>query len=72
MSRIDKTFQKLKENQKTCLISYITAGDPSIEDSLDIMKTLVASGTDIIELGVPFSDPMADANYSKSMRKSIK
>ena len=60
MSRIDKTFQKLKENQKTCLISYITAGDPSIEDSLDIMKTLVASGTDIIELGVPFSDPMAD------------
>jgi len=46
LSRIDKTFQKLKENQKTCLISYITAGDPSIEDSLDIMKTLVASGTE--------------------------
>jgi tryptophan synthase alpha chain len=42
------------------LISYVTAGDPSLTDSLHIMKTLVDSGTDIIELGVPFSDPMAD------------
>ena len=60
MSRISKKFDTLKSDDKTCLISYITAGDPSISDSLDIMKTLVNSGTDIIELGVPFSDPMAD------------
>ena len=60
MSRISKTFHQLKKNEKTCLISYITAGDPSIDSSLDIMNTLVNSGTDIIELGVPFSDPMAD------------
>ena len=60
MSRINKTFEKLKKSEKTCLISYITAGDPSIDCSLDIMNTLVDSGTDIIELGVPFSDPMAD------------
>jgi len=60
LSRISKKFDTLKSDDKTCLISYITAGDPSISDSLDIMKTLVNSGTDIIELGVPFSDPMAD------------
>ncbi|MAZ79501.1 MAG: tryptophan synthase subunit alpha [Gammaproteobacteria bacterium] len=60
MSRISKKFQSLKSENKTCLISYVTAGDPSLTDSLHIMKTLVDSGTDIIELGVPFSDPMAD------------
>ena len=60
MSRISKKFELLKNENKTCLISYVTAGDPSISDSLNIMKTLVNSGTDIIELGVPFSDPMAD------------
>ena len=60
MTRIKKKFNDLKNLNKTCLISYITAGDPSINDSLSIMNTLVESGTDIIELGVPFSDPMAD------------
>tara|TARA_B100000767_G_scaffold79504_2_gene76206 strand:- start:2851 stop:3678 length:828 start_codon:yes stop_codon:yes gene_type:complete len=60
LSRISKKFKNLKSENKTCLISYITAGDPSISDSLSIMNTLVNSGTDIIELGVPFSDPMAD------------
>ena len=60
MSRISEKFQSLKKDNKTCLISYITAGDPSISSSLDIMNALVDSGTDIIELGVPFSDPMAD------------
>lgn len=60
MTRINKKFEDLKVNNKTCLISYITAGDPSISCTLDIMNTLVNSGTDIIELGVPFSDPMAD------------
>ena len=60
MSRISQKFQSLKSENKTCLISYITAGDPSTACSLDIMNALVESGTDIIELGVPFSDPMAD------------
>lgn len=60
MTRIKKKFNDLKKINKTCLISYITAGDPSINYSLSIMNTLVESGTDIIELGVPFSDPMAD------------
>ena len=60
MSRISEKFLDLKQCNKTCLISYVTAGDPSISLSLDIMHALVESGTDIIELGVPFSDPMAD------------
>ena len=60
MSRISEKFLNLKQCNKTCLISYVTAGDPSISLSLDIMHALVESGTDIIELGVPFSDPMAD------------
>ena len=60
MSRIKKKFEDLKIDKKTCLISYVTAGDPSVSATLDIMNTLVKSGTDIIELGVPFSDPMAD------------
>ena len=60
MSRISKKFLDLKKSKKTCLISYITAGDPSISSTPEIMESLVNSGTDIIELGVPFSDPMAD------------
>ncbi len=60
MTRIYKKFENLKSYSKTCLISYITAGDPCLSDTLTIMNTLVDSGTDIIELGIPFSDPMAD------------
>ena len=60
MSRISKKFLDLEKSKKTCLISYITAGDPTIAATPEIMDSLVDSGTDIIELGVPFSDPMAD------------
>ena len=60
MSRIKHCFDQLKIKQKKALISYITAGDPHPDKTLSIMLTLVDAGTDIIELGVPFSDPMAD------------
>ena len=60
MSRIKKHFEQLRLAQRKALISYITAGDPHPQNTVDIMHTLVAAGTDIIELGVPFSDPMAD------------
>jgi tryptophan synthase alpha chain len=60
VSRIKKCFDSLKAKQETALISYITAGDPHPKNTVDIMHTLVDAGTDIIELGVPFSDPMAD------------
>lgn len=60
MSRIEQCFAALKSNNKKALISYVTAGDPHPSKTLDIMHALVEAGTDIIELGVPFSDPMAD------------
>lgn len=58
MSRITTTFEQLGE--KKALITYITAGDPSYDKTLNIMHALAENGADIIELGVPFSDPMAD------------
>ncbi|MDD4963954.1 MAG: tryptophan synthase subunit alpha [Gallionella sp.] len=58
MSRIDQTFAAL--GQRKALIPFITAGDPSPEMTVPLMHALVASGADILELGVPFSDPMAD------------
>lgn len=58
MSRIQQTFSAL--NGAKALIPYITVGDPSLEITLALMHSLVANGADILELGVPFSDPMAD------------
>ncbi|MCH9697877.1 MAG: tryptophan synthase subunit alpha [Gammaproteobacteria bacterium] len=60
MSRLHDTFQQLKDNHKKALIPYITAGDPSPFMTVPLMHEMVAAGSDIIELGVPFSDPMAD------------
>lgn len=60
MSRIPATFSALKQQGKKALIPYITAGDPAPSHTVKLMHTVVASGADIIELGVPFSDPMAD------------
>lgn len=60
MSRITQCFSNLKANKRKALISYITAGDPHPSSTVEIMHALVESGSDIIELGVPFSDPMAD------------
>ncbi|HEX7026945.1 MAG TPA: tryptophan synthase subunit alpha [Gammaproteobacteria bacterium] len=60
MSRLSSTFGALRQAGKTALIPYITAGDPEPDATLQFMHALVAAGADIIELGVPFSDPMAD------------
>ncbi|OQW69550.1 MAG: tryptophan synthase subunit alpha [Proteobacteria bacterium ST_bin12] len=60
MSRIQTIFATLKLNQKKALIPYITAGDPHPNHTVNLMHTLVKTGADMIELGVPFSDPMAD------------
>jgi len=60
MSRIQQTFATLKQQGKKALIPYITAGDPHPRLTVDLMHELVRTGADIIELGVPFSDPMAD------------
>ncbi len=60
MSRIKTVFSALKVNHKKALIPYITAGDPHPNHTVNLMHTLVKTGADMIELGVPFSDPMAD------------
>ncbi len=60
MSRIQKTFAALSAQGRKALIPFITAGDPHPDATLPLMRALVAGGADIIELGVPFSDPMAD------------
>ena len=60
MSRIQATFDALKSVGRRALIPFVTAGDPHPDQTLPLMRALVAGGADIIELGVPFSDPMAD------------
>jgi tryptophan synthase alpha chain len=60
MSRIGTTFEKLAREGRKALIPYVTAGDPSPAHTVPLMHALAAAGADVIELGVPFSDPMAD------------
>lgn len=60
-NRIKQTFSRVRDSgRKAALIPYITVGDPSINITVPLMHSLVKSGADIIELGIPFSDPMAD------------
>ncbi len=60
MSRISACFKRLRADGKVALVPFITAGDPSKEITVPLMHKMVAAGANIIELGVPFSDPMAD------------
>jgi tryptophan synthase alpha chain len=59
-TRIDKRFADLKEEGRAALVTFLTAGDPDGPTSLAILKNLPAAGADVIELGMPFTDPMAD------------
>ena len=59
-TRIDNKFAELKRRGRAGLVTFITAGDPDYDTSLAILKGLPAAGADVIELGMPFSDPMAD------------
>ena len=60
MNRIKKKFDELSLNDSKALITYIVAGDPDLDTTLTIMNRMVEEGTDIIEIGIPFSDPMAE------------
>jgi tryptophan synthase alpha chain len=60
VTRIDRRFAELKREGRAGLVTFVTAGDPDYDTSLAVLKALPASGADIIELGMPFSDPMAD------------
>ena len=59
-ARLDARFADLKSRNQAALVSFITAGDPDPETSAQILAGLPAAGADIIEVGMPFTDPMAD------------
>src|SRR5438132_104322 len=59
-TRIDRRFAALKQDGRAALVTFLTAGDPDAETSLAILKALPKAGADVIELGMPFTDPMAD------------
>ena len=74
--RIEKTFRDLKSSNKPALITFITAGDPDLNNSKKILLNLPKAGADIIEIGVPFTDPMADGpiiqkSYKRALLKGV-
>lgn len=60
MNLMDATFKRLREQKKTALIPFLTVGDPDVETTVDIIRELEEAGADMLELGVPYSDPLAD------------
>ena len=76
MSRIESCLAALAKANKKALVPYIAAGDPDVETTLELLHGLVESGADIIEIGIPFSDPMADGPviqhaYERALEKGI-
>lgn len=60
MTRIGKTLKRLKDEKRKALVLFLTAGDPSVKQTVDLVRTAFDAGADIVEIGVPFSDPLAD------------
>lgn len=60
MNRIDATFKKLKQNRQKAAIAFFTAGDPSLKVTREVLRFAEQAGVDLVEIGVPFSDPLAD------------
>ena len=60
MSRLEGAFHRIRRERRPGLVAFVTAGDPSLEATGEIMRAIDAAGADVIELGVPFSDPLAD------------
>lgn len=60
MSRLDDVFARLRAERRTGLVTFTTAGDPDLERSADVLRVLDGAGADVLEVGVPFSDPLAD------------
>jgi tryptophan synthase alpha chain len=69
MNRIDLKFEELKKNNKKALITFITAGDPNLQITTRLVEEMEASGADIIELGIPYSDPVAEGPVIQDANK---
>lgn len=77
MSAIDQAFSALRSAKRKAFIPFITAGDPDLDFTAELMKRLAKEGATLIELGIPYSDPIADgpviqASYTRSLDKKIK
>jgi tryptophan synthase alpha chain len=65
-NRIDETFSRLRAQDRAAFVAYICAGDPTLPKSLEIARALVANGVDVLEFGLPFSDPLADGSVNQA------
>ena len=77
MNRIDKVFNKLKEENKKALIPFIANGDPTLEKTVKTILKLEKKGANIVEIGIPFSDPLADGpviqeSYIRALKGGVK
>ncbi len=77
MSSIDQLFQSLRSSGRKALMPFITAGDPDLEFTAAVLQKLVDAGCPLCELGIPYSDPIADgpviqASYTRALEKKIK
>ena len=76
MNRLTKKLKELKAENKKALVAYLVAGDPDIESTLSLMKLFIESGVDIIEIGVPFTDPIAEGPiiqkaHDRALQKNV-
>src|SRR5690242_16670923 len=76
MNRIDQKFQQLRKAQKKAFIAFVTAGDPDLKTTAELVLAFEQAGVDIVEIGVPFSDPMADgptiqASSQRALAKGV-
>jgi len=60
MNRLEKAFARAREENRAAFVGYLCAGDPDFDSSVEACRAIIESGVDILELGVPFSDPLAD------------
>ena len=67
MNRIEQAFAKAREENRAVFVAYLCAGDPDFESSIEACRAIIDSGVDILEIGVPFSDPLADGLLISSL-----